>query len=176
MRYRKISTCIHGDDKVRQLSRPKRANGRDLWFYLLTGPHTTSLPGLFRAGIAQLAEENEWTTRATAIVFDEILTLGLAKFDAKARVIWLPKSIKHNPPESPNVIRNWRQHYDELPDTPLKVEALATFRVFLEEYEAATTYHDGKWVVLTVDGEAAVEDLVRLWTVKRKPKSGRPIV
>jgi len=46
----------------------------------------------------------------------------------------------------------------------------------VEEYEAATTYHDGKWVVLTVDGEAAVEDLVRLWTVKRKPKSGRPIV
>lgn len=136
-RYRKISTCIHGDKKVRQLSRPKRANGRDLWFYLLTGPHTTSLPGLFRAGIAQLAEENEWKTRETAIVFDEILSLGLAKFDAKARVVWLPKSIEHNPPESPNVIKNWRQHYDELPDTPLKVEALLVFRAFLEEYEAA---------------------------------------
>jgi hypothetical protein len=46
----------------------------------------------------------------------------------------------------------------------------------VEEYEAATTYHDGKWVVLTVDGEAVVEDLVKLWTVKRKPKGGRPIV
>ena len=40
----------------------------------------------------------------------------------------------------------------------------------MEEYEAAATYHDGKWVVLTVDGEAAVGDLAKLWAVKRKPK------
>jgi len=44
------------------------------------------------------------------------------------------------------------------------------------EYDAATAYHDGKWVVMTVDGEAALQDLVKLWTVKRKPKSDRPIV
>ena len=33
------------------------ATGRELWFFLLTGPHTTNIPGLFRTGVASLAEE-----------------------------------------------------------------------------------------------------------------------
>lgn len=39
-----------------------------------------------------------------------------------------------------------------------------------EEYETATTYHDGKWVFLTVDSESVVEDIRLLLAVKRKPK------
>ena len=40
-----------------------------------------------------------------------------------------------------------------------------------KEYDAATTYHDGKWVLLSVDSEKVVEDVMRLLAVKRKPKS-----
>jgi hypothetical protein len=38
-------------------------------------------------------------------------------------------------------------------------------------YDDAATYHDGKWVLLTVDSAAAVEDIGRLLAVKRKPKA-----
>jgi len=39
-----------------------------------------------------------------------------------------------------------------------------------EEYEKATTYQDGKWVLLTVDSDTVVEDLQLLLGVKRRPK------
>lgn len=39
-----------------------------------------------------------------------------------------------------------------------------------DEYDRAATYHDGKWLLLTIDGNRAVEDAMRLLSVKRKPK------
>ena len=41
------------------------------------------------------------------------------------------------------------------------------------EYDKATTYHDGKWVLLTVDSDAVVRDLRLLLGVKRIPKNER---
>jgi hypothetical protein len=38
-------------------------------------------------------------------------------------------------------------------------------------YDGATTYHDGKWLVLTVDTDSVVGDVERLLSVKRKPKN-----
>ena len=48
-RYRKIDTRMHGDKKFRALSGPQ-PNGKSLWYYLLTCPETTNIPGLFAAG------------------------------------------------------------------------------------------------------------------------------
>lgn len=38
-------------------------------------------------------------------------------------------------------------------------------------YDDAVTYHDGKWVLFTVDSAEVIEDLGRLLAVKRKPKA-----
>lgn len=38
-------------------------------------------------------------------------------------------------------------------------------------YDDAATHHDGKWVVITVDSDIAMEDVRRLLAVKRKPKT-----
>lgn len=40
-----------------------------------------------------------------------------------------------------------------------------------ENYVAAKTYHDGKWLGLVVDSNAVVADVKRLLAVKRKPKN-----
>ena len=37
-----------------------------------------------------------------------------------------------------------------------------------EAYDKATTYHDGKWLLLTVDGDETLADIERLLAVKRK--------
>jgi len=37
-------------------------------------------------------------------------------------------------------------------------------------YDEATTYHDGKWVVLDVKDQRTVEDVKQLLATKRKPK------
>ena len=40
-----------------------------------------------------------------------------------------------------------------------------------KEYDKATTYHDGKWVVLTIGTDKVVEDVMRLLAVKRRPRN-----
>ena len=40
-----------------------------------------------------------------------------------------------------------------------------------KEYDEATTYHDGKWLILTIDSDEVVEDVMQLLAVKRKPKN-----
>jgi predicted RNA-binding protein with PUA-like domain len=37
-------------------------------------------------------------------------------------------------------------------------------------YDEATTYHDGKWVLLTINSSEVVEDVMKLLEIKRKPK------
>jgi len=39
-----------------------------------------------------------------------------------------------------------------------------------KSYDEATTYHDGKWLLLNVDDEDVVIDVERLLAVKRRPK------
>ena len=42
-----------------------------------------------------------------------------------------------------------------------------------KEYDDATTYHDGKWLLLSVDDEDIFGDVERLLAVKRRPKNVR---
>ncbi len=41
------------------------------------------------------------------------------------------------------------------------------------EYANAVTYHDGKWLAITVDGDEILEDVKKLLAIKRKPKLAR---
>ena len=43
-----------------------------------------------------------------------------------------------------------------------------------EAYNEAATYHDGKWLLLTVDNETVVSDIEKLLAVKRRPKPTDP--
>lgn len=130
-RYRKIDTRMWGDSKFRELSSPG-PSAKYLWVFLLTGPHTTNLPGLFRAGEMSLAEELGWSAEGFRKGFAELCAKGLAKADWKARVVWVPNAIRYNPPDNPNVVRSWRDSWDEVPECPLKAEAYKALKTFTE--------------------------------------------
>ena len=130
-RYRKIEVRTWSDEKFRALSAIP-PSGQGLWFFLLTGPHTTAIPGLFRAGRAAMAEELNWEQEAFDEAFLEVSGQGMAKADFKSKLVWLPKAIQHNKPESPNVVRGWRVELDLLPECDLKREAIAGIREALE--------------------------------------------
>lgn len=132
-RYRKVEVKMWADARFRELS-PIPPCGQGLWVYLLTGPHTGPIPGLFRAGRAAMAEELGWELEAFDKAFAEAFDKGIVKADFKARVVWIPKAIYHNKPESPNVVRGWRVELDLIPDCPLKSEALAAIRDALESF------------------------------------------
>lgn len=121
-RYRKINVRIHGDAKFRRLSSPPPC-GKYLWLVLLTHKRQASVPGLLDVGEATLAEELGWDLEGFRKAFREVSREGLAKADWSARLVWLPNAIKHNFPESPNVVRGWKIYWDELPECPLKDEA-----------------------------------------------------
>jgi hypothetical protein len=130
-RYRKLDTRMWADSKFRALSSPA-VSGKHLWIFLLVGPHTTNLPGLFRAGEMALAEELGWSLEGFRKGFGELLREGLAKADWNARVVWIPNAIKYNPPDNPNVVKGWRDSWDEVPECSLKTEAYERLKVFTE--------------------------------------------
>lgn len=128
------------DEKFRELS-PLPPCGQGLWLFLLTGPQTGPIPGLFRTGRAALADELNWTVEAFDEAFAEAFRLGLVKADWKAKVVWIPNAIKCNRPESANVIKSWRNEWDLIPECDLKREAFDHLKASLgaasEAYEKA---------------------------------------
>lgn len=130
-RYRKIEVKTWADEKFCGLS-PMPPSGQGLWLFLMTGPHTGPIPGLFRAGRAGMAEELGWELEDFDKAFAEVFQQGMAQADFKARLVWLPNALKHNKPESPNVVRSWRVELDLLSECDLKREAIAGLRAHLE--------------------------------------------
>jgi hypothetical protein len=128
--YRNVSVRMWGDERFRQLS----DGAKLLWVHLITGPHTTALPGISEAGRAQLAEAVRWPLKAFDRRFDEIAAQGMAKADWTARVLWLPKAVYHNPPDNPNIVRGWVKQLAVIPECSLKREAIERIRQFLEPF------------------------------------------
>src|SRR5665213_3888932 len=110
-RYRKIEVKMWGDAKFCKLS-PMPPSGKALWIYLVTGPFTSVIPGLFSAGHAAMAETLGWPLDVFDHLLDEIQGLGMVEVDLQARVVWLPNAIKHNRPESLNVVKAWASALD----------------------------------------------------------------
>jgi hypothetical protein len=131
-RHRKISVRMYGDEKFLRLSPPPPC-GQFLWIYLLTGPHTTIIPGVFAAGELALAEALRWPPEGFRKAFREVEKEGMAKADWAVRFVWIPRAVEHNKPESPNVVKGWASTWDELPECPLKLEAYNGLKAFLEE-------------------------------------------
>lgn len=111
-----------GDEKFCKLS-PIPPCGQGLWVYLLTGPHTGPIPGIFRIGRAAMAEELNWDLEAFDEAFGEAFRQGIVKADWKAKVVWIPNAIDCNLPESPNVVTSWGSEWELIPECDLKREA-----------------------------------------------------
>ena len=130
-RYRKIDPRIWGDEKFRRLS----LEARYVFLHLLTGPHTTNLPGLANVGFAGLAESCEMEAEAFGEAFGEVLREGLAKADLAARVVSVPNAPKYNRPESPNVVKSWAAQFDEISECALKYEHGRVVKDFLKGFK-----------------------------------------
>lgn len=127
-RYRKVDTRTWGDAKFRRLSH----DAQRVWLYLLTGPETTSLPGVIVAGPAALAEGCDLSPKAFGEAFGEALREGMLKACLESRLVWLQNATKYNRPESPNVVKSWRDAWDNVPECSLKGEIFKHLKAFTE--------------------------------------------
>ena len=114
-KYRKISTHIWNDDKVRDMS----DNAKLALLFILTHPHMTPL-GAIRANIPGLAHELGWSSRRLTKTLSEVFDKGIARYDDRAPLMWFPNFLKHNPPESPNVVTSWAGSFEDLPECELR--------------------------------------------------------
>ena len=130
-RYRKIDVKMWGDEKFCSLSKPQ-PNGQSLWQYLLTGPHSTGCPGIFRAGEMGLCENLNWPIKAFRKAFNELLEKDMVRADWKAKVIVISNVLRYDEPQSPNVIKKWGKDFDEIPECDLKVEYYHTIKEFIK--------------------------------------------
>jgi len=130
--YRKIETRIYGDAKFQRLSRPQPC-GQSFFLWALTGPATCIIPGVIRSGPAGMAELLGWPMEALLEAFEEVSAQGMAKADFNtAPLAFIPNAIKHNPPQSPNVVKSWRSTWSDLPECPLKLEIWQVLKDFLD--------------------------------------------
>lgn len=131
-RYRKIETRIFGDAKYQALS-PQLPSAQTLWLYLIVGPQTTSVPGLFKASEAGLAAELGWPLKEFRRCWREIERAGMARADWAAHVVWLPNAVRYNAPQNPNQVRGWAGSLAEVPECPLKDEGCVSIRAALPD-------------------------------------------
>ncbi|CAI1687960.1 hypothetical protein [Serratia fonticola] len=125
--YRKVKVKMWSSPKFQALS-ALPPSGQSLFIYLLTGPFTSAIPGLFKGGRAAMAEELGWEQEAFDEALNEALTMGIVEVDLKARLVWIPEAIHDNPPESPNVVKSWAKPFENLPDCALKIKAWNSLR------------------------------------------------
>jgi hypothetical protein len=119
-RFRKVDPKVWNDEKFRELSH----GGQLAFFLLLTHPHMTALGGM-RATVSGLASESGLPVEA----FREVFAKGLAEHDEKACCVTLPKFIRYNRPESPNVVRGaWQEAADLIPECALKAAQIQRAR------------------------------------------------
>jgi hypothetical protein len=83
-----------------------------------------------RATLPGLAAEKGWQVERYTKGFAELSSKGMAKHDAEAAFLWLPKFIRYNAPENPNVLKAWGAAIDLLPECALRAEAIEAVAVF----------------------------------------------
>lgn len=132
-RVRKIDPRIWDDERFRHLS-PLKPSGQALWLYLLTGPHNAAIPGLCRASRASMLDDLGWDEHDFTGAWTEIEQLELAKADWNARVLWMPRMIWYNRPDSPEAIAGWADDWRKIPDCAIKAQAWASLKATLSSF------------------------------------------
>jgi hypothetical protein len=135
--FSKVDRFLWRDTRFLELS----DDAKILWIYLLTSPQSTCCPGLFVSPPLTVIDDLGWAfknedltiSEGKALAFagackrlkealDELQSLLWVDFDARHKVIFIPKAIKHNMPESPKVAMSWATALKSIPDCELKTK------------------------------------------------------
>lgn len=119
--YKIVPVTIWYDPRNAALS----ARGRELDFYVRTGPQTGVIPGLFRFLIPTAAADMRRDARTVTTALRELIDARLVEYDDKACVIWRPDALNEQPPANPNVILGWRTAWMSVPSCALKDKVCA---------------------------------------------------
>jgi hypothetical protein len=100
--------------------------------YLLTGPPTNNV-GLYRLSLSDASEDFKTPRDTFRRQFTTVLKALDWRYDDETRLLWIPEWLTINAPQSPNVVKGWGTTMGELPDCPLKAEALLALQRFIHQ-------------------------------------------
>jgi hypothetical protein len=109
--YGKVYTAFWTDPSVRSLSE----DGRTLFLYLLTCPHGNSI-GLFRLPDAYAADDMQWSIERVSKGFQNLVEHKLCSRETVSAWVVLPKYVRWNGFENPNVATGAQKAFDAAPD------------------------------------------------------------
>lgn len=126
-RYRKVSVQIWNDEWFSSLS----DDGKLAFLFVLTHPNMTAV-GAMRTTIEGLAAELGWTSRRLREAFAKPFESLRLVFDEGSKLLWARNFLRHNPPESPNVVKAWAAAIEALPEGATKLGVIASVEAFAE--------------------------------------------
>lgn len=101
MRYQRIYTQIWRDHKFRALSR----DGKELFFYCLTSPHSNIL-GVFINPDLYVREDLEWGQKRLSRTRNEDFFKQMVAWDSENQLICVRQNLRHNPLINPNQVKS----------------------------------------------------------------------
>lgn len=130
--YSVIDRRINASRGFRQLSHDAQL----VWFRLLTGPHVTSVPGLWGADEDGLAKAFGFSAQAFLELIDELNGAGLSvEADWEYGVIWIPGLMKQecSQPRNSNAVNSWVHHLELIPECDLRDRAVKALKEWVLE-------------------------------------------
>jgi hypothetical protein len=88
------------------------------------------IPGVVPTSLGLMADRLGWTTDEVRETMGELEQNGDAAFDP-AGLVWLPRGVDHNPPDSSKNVKGWARHWSEVPSCPLKLAVWSSLRSWL---------------------------------------------
>ena len=156
MSYRKVDTRLWDDERVAPLS----ALAKLTWLCLLTGPHTTGLPGLYSCGIATLSESMREGIDTVSKAVADLVATGMVQFNPTVRVVRVPNAPRYNPCANEKVLKGWFALWKSIPDCAEKFAHINRLR---DAIDPASSWGKDGWS--KTFGTVSVPDRYRIQTV-----------
>ena len=126
-RWSAVTRAMWTDERFLNLTSPQ-PNAQTLWLYLLTTPYQIPIPGLLPLGPGAIADDLGWDTSDVRTHLAELEEAEMIMICRRPALIFLPRAIHHNQPANPNMIKGWRNGFDNLPECVLRGDALTLLR------------------------------------------------
>ena len=128
MSYRKIESRMWDDERFAPLDPIVKLT----WVCILTGPHTTGLPGLYSCGLATLSESMRDGIETVSKAVNVLVATGMVQFNPTVRVMRVPNAPKYNPCQNERVLKGWFALWKNVPDCAEKFAHIARLRESLD--------------------------------------------
>jgi len=149
-RYNEVDQRIWNSRDFRELSN----RGKLLWLFLLTGPHNTGLPAIYRIGTGYIMDEMKWDADDIVKAMGELTQRKMVTVHKDVNVIYLPNWYKYSAkPKQARVLKSWLRQLDNIPQCKSKNDYVKKLTLFLEDTEyggdtIVSAWNRGKEIVL----------------------------